>query len=77
MVILFDASRPVKINRTHRFAAGLTPRASSTHPAAHEEAEYLDMVADRDQARRDFDQHLEERAMRAWEMDRVCRGSVL
>jgi hypothetical protein len=74
MTILYDATRPVK--PTRRFGAGLlayAPNHRNPYTVA-DEAEYLQDLADRDQAVRDFDQHLEERALMSLARDRAERG---
>jgi hypothetical protein len=70
-------------DRNRRFGAGLfafVPHSGKVGYTASEEVEYLAMVADRDQderqARRDFNDHLEERAACSAQMDRVCRGPM-
>jgi rhamnose utilization protein RhaD (predicted bifunctional aldolase and dehydrogenase) len=58
MVILFDATKTRKIARS--FAAGLlafVPMTTISHTAT-DEALYAAEQADREQAARDFDQHL-------------------
>jgi hypothetical protein len=78
--ILYDATaarKPVRSGR--RFAAGLLVYVLSSGRVDHlasDEAEYAELVADRERARRDFDQHLEERALHAARMDRVGRGPI-
>jgi hypothetical protein len=76
MQILFDATKPVKTTTTRRFAAGLlafVPMSFVQHTAS-DEAEYAAMASDMDQARRDFDQHLEERYARSIADDVVSGG---
>lgn len=84
MTILFDATAARKTNRNaRRFGAGLlayVPTTRVAHTAA-DEAQYLEMIADLDNARRtaarDFNEHLEERAAHSMMMDRVSSGIPL
>jgi hypothetical protein len=79
MTILFDATRPVKSKNPRRFAAGLlafVPMTYVSHTASDETA-YCEMLADMEQARRDFDQHIEERYQMSMALDRVCSGNPL
>jgi hypothetical protein len=76
MSIIFDATARRKPN-TRRFAAGLLAFVPMTYVTSHtasDEAEYAQMSADREQARRDFDNAVEDRYAASLADDVVSSG---
>jgi hypothetical protein len=87
MQILFDATRPVQpASRIRPFGSGVLAYSPyyPTAITAEDEAEYRDMLATqeaddrlaREQAARDFDEYLEERAMAYEAGRRVECGAI-
>jgi hypothetical protein len=75
--VLFDATAPRKPSR--RFGVGVQP----SNPAywapysIEDEKDYLEALAAREEAIRDFDQHIEERYMMSLARDRHEAGLLM